>query len=283
MSKKSTAPCERKQLIGAIAGDIIGSPYEFDYNNIKTTRFPLWCPSSCFTDDTVMSLAIANALITSQSEEIPFEEAAVSSMRRFGLRYPSVGYGPRFGAWLIEDDPQPYNSWGNGSAMRVSAVGWAFDTLEETEEYAKKSARVTHNHPEGIKGAQATAAAIFLARTGTSKERIRTYLSNRFEYDFDRTLDDIRPNYHHIVSCQESVPEAIIAFFESDGYEDAIRKAVSLGGDSDTIACICGGIAEAYYGMPKKIADEARSRLDPFLLEALEKWGRWLAQRKTRS
>lgn len=270
-------------MIGAIAGDIIGSPYEFDYNNIKTTKFPLWNPNCSFTDDSIMSLAIASALMMSQDNKTDFEQEAVSSMRRFGLRYPYAGYGTRFSAWLVEDDPQPYDSWGNGSAMRVSAIGWAFDSLEETEEYAMRSARVTHNHPEGIKGAQATAAAVFLARTGSGKKDIRTYIEQRFNYDFSRTLDDIRPDYHHVESCQKTVPESMTAFFESDGYEDAIRKVISIGGDSDTTACICGSIAEAYYGMPKEIETEARNKLDPFLLEVLDRWNAWIKQRQNQS
>lgn len=266
-------------MIGAIAGDMIGSPYEFDFNNIKTEKFPLWSPHSRFTDDTVMTIAIADALMKSIDGQTDFETEAIKSMRSLGLRYPRAGYGARFSFWLVADDPQPYNSWGNGSAMRVSPVGWAFSTIEETEDYAAKSARVSHDHPEGIKGAQATAAAIFLARTGKSKSEIKEYIETRFGYDLSRTLDEIRPDYHHVESCQETVPESITAFLESSGYEDAVRKVISIGGDSDTTACICGSIAEAFYGIPEEIAADAKCRLDEKLASILDRWDSWLSNR----
>jgi ADP-ribosylglycohydrolase len=254
-------------MLGAIIGDIIGSPYEFDRNNIKTTDFPLFGERSRFTDDTVMTLAVAEALMEGGNSE-----DYVKAMRKYGKLYPYAGYGQRFAIWLCSSKPEPYNSYGNGSAMRVSSVGWWYQTLEAVEEGAECSAIVTHNHPEGIKGAQATAAAIFLARTGKSKAEIKAYIETRYGYDLSRTLDEIRPNYRHVESCQETVPEAITAFLESDGFEDAIRKAVSLGGDSDTLAAITGSIAEAAYGVPEPIKDQALSRLDETLLSTLKRW-----------
>lgn len=234
-------------IIGAIAGDVIGSPYEFC--PYKKTDFPLLWSDCKFTDDTVMTVAVADWLLTGND--------LVETMQKWGRKYPFAGYGQKFIFWLADPNPQPYNSWGNGSAMRVSPVGWALDTLEETLEKAKRSAEVSHNHPEGIKGAQATAACVYLARTGKKKAEIKEYVEQTFGYDLNRTCDTIRPEYHHIESCQESVPESIFAFLESYDYESAIRLAVSLGGDSDTIAAITGGIAEAYYGgVPSHIRKE---------------------------
>ncbi|NLU32718.1 MAG: ADP-ribosylglycohydrolase family protein [Clostridiaceae bacterium] len=246
-------------MIGAIVGDIAGSVYE--WNNIKTKEFPLFSPECFFTDDTVMTLAIADGLMNGGSRE-----AFIKAMKKYGRLYPYAGYGSRFGNWILTDDTSPYNSWGNGSAMRVSPVAWAFNTLSEVEEYAEICAAVTHNHPEGIKGARATAAAIFLARTGATREEIREYIEKQYGYDLSRTLDEIRPNYRFDESCQGTVPEAIIAFLESVSFEDAIRNAISLGGDSDTLAAITGSIAEAAYGIPKDIKDKAMSILDDFLL-----------------
>jgi len=246
-------------MIGAIVGDIAGSVYE--WNNIKTKEFPLFSPECFFTDDTVMTLAIADGLMNGGSRE-----AFIKAMKKYGRLYPYAGYGSRFGNWILTDDTSPYNSWGNGSAMRVSPVAWAFNTLSEVEEYSEICAAVTHNHPEGIKGARATAAAIFLARTGATREEIREYIEKQYGYDLSRTLDEIRPNYRFDESCQGTVPEAIIAFLESVSFEDAIRNVISLGGDSDTLAAITGSIAEAAYGIPKDIKDKAMSILDDFLL-----------------
>jgi len=242
-------------MIGAIIGDIVGSIYE--WNNIKTKDFPLFSPGCFFTDDTVMTLAIAEGLINGGSAE-----DFIAAIKKYGRLYPDSGYGGRFGSWLFSDDINPYNSWGNGSAMRVSPVAWAFDILSEVEKYAEISAAVTHNHPEGIKGAQATAAAIFLARKGKTKEEIKAYIENKYGYNLNRSIDEIRPNYRFNESCQETVPEAIIAFLESVDFEDAIRNAISLGGDSDTLAAITGSIAEAAYGIPKEIKEKALSILD---------------------
>ena len=270
-------------MLGAIAGDIIGSPYEFNRNNIKTTDFPLFSEKSRFTDDTVMTFAIADALMKCIPErgKIPdkatFAEAVIDSMHEFGHTYPRAGYGTKFVLWLSHRDREPYGSFGNGSAMRVSPIGWAFDTLEHTENFAEVSAAVSHNHPEGIKGAKATAAAIFLARTGSTKQQIREYITSKYGYDLTRTLDEIRPSYKFDATCPGSVPEAITAFLESTGYEDTVRKAVSIGGDSDTIACIAGGIAEAFYGeLPKDIAHEALARLDEDLYGILADWFIWM-------
>lgn len=240
-------------MTGAIAGDIIGSVYEFD--NIKTTDFPLFTNESDYTDDTIMTVAVADWLLNGGD--------LAKVMQRYGREYPypTGGYGGRFSGWLREKDPQPYNSWGNGSAMRVSAVGWMFDSLEKTLEVAKETAVVTHNHPEGIKGAQATAAAIYLARTGKSKQDIKLYIETTFSYDLGRTCDEIRPFYRFNESCHGTVPEAIIAFLDSSDFENAIRLAVSLGGDSDTLACITGGIAEAFYGIPEDIEKQVYDKL----------------------
>ena len=257
-------------MLGAILGDIVGSPYEFDRNNYKHKDFPLLSEKSHFTDDTVMTLAVALGLIAGQGDAQKTFADVQHEMRNWGRRYPHAGYGGMFRRWLRAEHPQPYGSFGNGSAMRVAAAGWLFDTLDKTLEMAKVTAEVTHNHPEGIKGAQATAAAIFLARTGHSKPEIKRYVEQTFGYDLSRTCDEIRPSYCHVETCQQTVPEAIIAFLESTGFEDALRNAVSLGGDSDTLACITGGIAEAFYGMPQELRDETLKRLPEDIREAYE-------------
>jgi ADP-ribosylglycohydrolase len=240
-------------MLGAIAGDIIGSIYE--HRPIKTTKFSLFGPGCRFTDDTVLTVAVADCLLNGKAYAKKFED--------YYYRYPNAGYGSGFCEWAGSQDHQPYNSWGNGSAMRVSPVGWAFPDLEHTLAEAKATAGVTHNHPEGIKGAQATAAAIFLARTGSSKEQIKEFVEKTFAYDLSLPLDSIRPAYRFDVSCQGTVPPALTAFLESNSYEDAVRKAISLGGDSDTLACIAGGIAEAFYKViPDAIVERAFQMLD---------------------
>ena len=239
-------------MIGAIAGDIIGSAYEF--GRTKSKVFPLFGPGSAFTDDSVLTVAVAQAILTDGD----YRKAVLD----FGRRYPNAGYGGMFASWLSSPDPKPYNSWGNGSAMRVSPVGFAFDSVEDVLREARRSAEITHDHPEGIKGAQATALAVFLARTEWDKDLIRTEITARFGYHLDRTVDDIRPSYRFEESCQKTVPEAIVAFLDSVSYEDAIRNAISLGGDSDTLACISGGIAEAYYGpVPPVIMEQVKGIL----------------------
>jgi ADP-ribosylglycohydrolase len=240
-------------MIGAIAGDIIGSVYEAD--NIKTVDFPLFGPGSRFTDDTVLTVAVADSILHG--------DEYTAKLKEYYWHYPHAGYGWYFHLWASSDSSEPYNSWGNGSAMRVSPVGFAFNTIDEVLAEAKRSAEVTHNHVEGIKGAQATAAAVFLARSGETKEKIRGYIEKTFGYDLSEPLDSIREWYAFDVSCQGSVPQAIVAFLESEHYEDAVRKAISIGGDSDTIACIAGGIAQAFYqGVPGFIASRVRAILD---------------------
>ena len=240
-------------MLGAIAGDIIGSVYEA--LPIKTTDFPLFHPFCRFTDDTVLTVALADSLL----HGVPF----VGLLKQYFRAYPHVGYGGSFYEWAQSEDSRPYNSWGNGSAMRVSPVGFAFATLDDVLSQAKRSAEVTHDHPEGIKGAQAVASAVFLARTGQSKEQIKSYVERTFGYNLDIPLDEIRPTYEFEVSCQKSVPQAIRAFLESDDFEDAVRKAISLGGDSDTIACMAGGIAQAFYGgVPVAITTRVYEILD---------------------
>ena len=259
-------------MIGAILGDMIGAPYEFDRGD-KTKEFPLFCRYSQFTDDSVMTVAVAEALLDSRGmEDAEVKAALVKSMRKWGKRYPDAGYGARFYCWLRAVDPQPYGSYGNGSAMRVSAAGWLFDTLEQTRHMARLTAEVTHNHPEGIKGAEATASAIFLARTGRSKDEIKDYIVREFGYDLSRSCDKIRPTYYHVESCQKTVPEAITAFLEGADFEDVIRTAVSLGGDCDTLTCIAGGVAEAFYGVPEELADECRKRLPQEMLTVLDRF-----------
>lgn len=239
-------------MIGAIAGDIIGSVYEA--HPIKTKAFPLFHPACRFTDDSVLTIAVAQAILTGGDYR--------RWVRDIGRRYPHAGYGGTFIQWLYVDEPEPYNSWGNGAAMRVSPVGWAFESVDTVLHEAARTAQISHNHPEGIKGAQAAALAVFLARTTRDKAQIRYETTARFGYDLDRTVDTIRPGYGFDVSCQGTVPEAIIAFLDADSYEDAIRNAISLGGDSDTLACITGAIAEAYYGpVGNSILDKVKSCL----------------------
>ena len=252
-------------MLGAIAGDIIGSVYE--HHQIKTKDFPLFGPRCHFTDDTVLTVAVAQAILTGASY--------LKTVREFGRRYPLAGYGGAFVRWLFSEDTRPYNSWGNGAAMRVSPVGFAFQEEDKVLKEAARTAEITHNHPEGIKGAQATALAVFLARTGQTKERIKSAIKDRFDYNLDRTVDRIRPLYSFDVSCQGTVPEAIIAFLDATSYEDAIRNAISLGGDSDTLACITGGIAEAFYGqVPAAIRAKVRELLPPDLWDVSDQFCR---------
>jgi len=262
-------------MYGAILGDIIGSPYEFDRGN-KTKDFPLFSHDSEFTDDTVMTLAVAEAFMDALSENNTFDDAVkeklIFAMKKYGRLYPYAGYGSRFSWWLVTEDTQPYNSYGNGSAMRVSSAAWLFNTLEDVRHAARLSAEVTHNHPEGIKGAEATASAIFLARTGKSKEEIKLYIENEFGYKLNRTCDEIRPGYYHVESCMETVPEAVTAFIEGNDFEDVIRTAVSLGGDCDTLTAIAGSMAEGFYGVPDNLKEECRRYLPQDLLNVLTRF-----------
>jgi len=268
-------------MYGAILGDIIGSPYEFDMGN-KRKDFPLFSRECDFTDDTVMTIAVAEAFLDMHDGECGdvTRERLVRCLQSWGRRYPGCGYGVRFSRWLSASNPQPYNSWGNGSAMRVSAVGWLFSDLNTTRRMARLSADVTHNHGEGIKGADAIASAIFLARTGRTKDQIKAYIEDEFGYDLTRTCDEIRPYYpyhHHMESCQETVPEAITAFLEGESFEDVIRTAVSLGGDCDTLACIAGSIAEAFYGVPEELKVRCRSYLTQDILAVLSRFEQAIA------
>jgi len=250
-------------MLGAIAGDMIGSPYEAD--PIKTTEFPLFGPESRFTDDTVLTVATAFAILTDGD----YAEA----YKIFGRMYPLAGYNLMFGKWLAQDASLPYNSWGNSAAMRVSPVGFAFDNEAQVLAEAKRSAECTHNHPEGIKGAQATALAVHLAHQSAGRDDIRYEISHRFGYDLSRTVEEIRPGYQFDASCQGTVPEALVAFLESQDFEDSIRLAVSLGGDSDTLACITGGMAHAYYKiLPDDIQSELLQRLPQDLHQIVDEF-----------
>ncbi len=254
-------------VFGAIIGDIVGSIYEFD--NIKTKSFELFSSNSRFTDDTVLTVATIDALLN----EIPF----VAAYKKWFNKYPNAGYGGSFMEWAKSGGSEPYNSWGNGSAMRVSPVGSYFKTLEEVLAKAKQSAEVTHNHPEGIKGAQAVASSVFFAKTGKAKSEIKEFVKENFNYNLDEPIPGIRTWYKFDVSCQGSVPQAITAFLESTDFEDAIRNAVSIGGDSDTIACITGSIAEAYYkDIPEKIKKEALGRLDSEMQTLIKSFYRFI-------
>jgi ADP-ribosylglycohydrolase len=240
-------------MLGAIAGDIIGSVHE--HIETKTTDFELFVPESRFTDDTVLAVAVADCLVNGLDYADAFHQ--------YFIAYPNAGYGGRFFGWASSGDRKPYNSYGNGSAMRVPAVAYAFEALDDVLAEAERTAAVTHNHPEGIKGAQATAAAIFMARRGKTKQQIRESVEQMFGYNLSDSLDGLRPVYEFDVTCQGTVPPALIAFLESTGYEDALRKAISLGGDADTLACIAGGVAEAFYGgVPPHIAGRAWAALD---------------------
>ncbi len=284
-------------MLGAIIGDIVGSVYE--WKNIKTKDFPLFRDDCFFTDDTVMTCAVAEALMSGGGRD-----DFIDALKKYGRMYPDAGYGGRFRQWLFTNDRMPYNSYGNGSAMRVSPCAWAADLKPAAEigkllaivgKRATLSAEVTHNHPEGIKGAMATADAIFICRfyfggycrdgeksinddPGECKRHVREHIEREYGYDLSRTIDEIRPTYRFDESCQGSVPQAIIAFLESEDFEDAVRNAVSIGGDSDTLAAITGGIAEAAYGIPDRIKEKAYSYLDEPLKDVLERWERFISK-----
>jgi ADP-ribosylglycohydrolase len=250
-------------MLGAIVGDIVGSIYEFD--NHRSKDFPLFGNGCDYTDDTVLTVAVAECIMNNGDY--------AEYIKAYARKFPARGYGGMFAQWIRSDNMEAYNSWGNGSAMRVSAVGFAYDDLQSVVAEAKRSAEVTHNHPEGIKGAQATAVAIYMARKSQTKEKIKAAIAKSFGYDLDRTVDEIRPVYEFNESCQGTVPEAIIAFLESTDFEDAIRNAVSLGGDTDTLTCITGGIAEAFYGgVPKAIAEKAMSYLPPLMQDVVKEF-----------
>ena len=292
-------------MYGAILGDIIGCPYEFDANNYKAKDFPLFSDRSEFTDDSIMTCAVAEALLDWEEEEqaargpratdailLRSQEGTdcaerlrshlIRSMQKYGRAYPFGGYGLNFSVWLHSEDPQPYGSFGNGSAMRVSPAAWLYqDDLAKMRRIAIETAIVTHDHKEGLKGADATACAIFMALHGSTKDEIRAFTEQQFAYDLSKTCDEIRPSYHHVESCQETVPQAITAFLEGEDFEDCIRTAVSLGGDSDTLAAITGSIAEAFYGVPEALKEEARARLSEDLLAVVDREQARLAENMT--
>ena len=268
-------------MYGAILGDIIGSPYEFDRGQ-KTKDFPFFDKGCGFTDDSILTLAVAEALmdLPAAADDCDVRVRVIRRMRHHGKNYPHAGWGLRFARWLRSNHPEPYFSCGNGSAMRVSAAGWLFDDLDTVRRMARLSADVTHDHPEGIKGAEAVACAIFLARTGSTKAEIRDFIETIFDYDLSRSCDEIRPGYRHVETCQETVPEAITAFLEGESFQDVIRTAVSLGGDCDTLTCIAGSMAEAFYGVPEDLKRKAREYLTPDLLEILNRFDAVMAAKR---
>ena len=261
-------------MLGAIVGDIIGSVYEF--HNTKSMDFELFTPWSKFTDDSVMTLAVAKWLVEDEAHTIHY---LIYCMQELGNKYPNAGYGGRFGMWLEEDNPQPYNSWGNGAGMRVSPVGLYAKTLDEALALAAITASVSHNHPEGVKGAQAIAASVFLCKEGKSKQEIKEYVEKTFHYNLDRTIAEIRPIYDYDVSCQGSAPEAIIAFLEGNSFEEVIRMAISIGGDSDTIGAMAGGIAACKYPIPDEIIDRCNTILTDDLREINDQFIGFISER----
>lgn len=255
-------------MIGAIFGDVVGSIYEWD--NIKTKKFDLCQTKMFFTDDTVMTLAVAKALMEYVAGKGKLQDLAVKNMQELGRMFPDAGYGVRFEGWIYSDNPQPYNSWGNGAAMRVSACGWIGKNLDEVKSMSHEVTVVTHNHPEGLKGAEAVAVAIFMARMGKTKEEIRKEMQKY--YTLDKCLDEMRPTYEFNESCQDTVPQAIQAFLEAKDFEDAIRNAISMGGDSDTLAAITGSIAETYFGVKQEHREFVKSKLDDRLRNICEEF-----------
>ena len=268
-------------MYGAIFGDIIGSRFEFDRGG-KTKAFELFTNQCGWTDDTVMTVAIMEALTNAgkDADADTIHTECIRSMKKWGKRYPNAGYGSSFFGWVLTDDPEPYGSFGNGSAMRVSAAGWIYDTVERTREVAKATAEVTHNHPEGIKGAECTAAVMFLARTGKSKEEIKEYVIKEFGYDVSKTVDELRPLHEHVEWCQDSLPKALASFFEGDSYEDVVRNAVSLGGDTDTLAAIAGAMADAMYGVPEEIMVQGKKWLEKDMLDTIKGFEDFLQNKK---
>lgn len=266
-------------MLGAIIGDIVGS--RFEWNNYRRKDFELFAQKCFATDDSIMTLAVGKALMCSKPDWSDLGEQAVRCMQEVGRPYPKCGYGGRFWDWMYSDHPRPYRSYGNGAAMRVSACGFVAGSLEEAKMLSRVVTGVTHSHPQGIKGAEATTVAIYMARTGSSLEEIREVVDRDY-YPMDFTLDGIRATYRFNETCQGTVPQALMAFFESTGFEDAIRNAISIGGDSDTLAAITGGVAEAYYGVPGLIREQALPYLDDRLREIFDRYERWLEERRNR-
>ena len=260
-------------MYGAIIGDIIGSRFEFDRGS-KSREFELFTSRCDFTDDTVMSVAVAEALMNAgkDADEETVKINLIKSLKKWGQKYPHAGYGRRFKSWVLTDNPKPYGSYGNGSGMRDSAVGWFYDSLNRTREVAKWTAEVTHNHPEGIKGAESVAAAIFIARNGASKEEIKKLIEDEFCYNLNRTLDEISPSYKHVEDCMRTMPEAFRCFLEADNYEETIRNVMYIGGDTDTLGAIAGAVAEAFWGVPEEIVESGMSYLSPDLLDVVHRF-----------
>lgn len=260
-------------MYGAIIGDIVGSRFEFD-RGPWTKEFEFITDECNWTDDSVMTVAIAEALMNAgkDADVEVIRKECIKSMKKWGKKYPNAGYGARFIHWVLTDEPTPYNSLGNGSAMRVSATGWLYDSIERTREVAKATAEVSHNHPEGIKGAECTAAVMFLARNGATKGEIKEYVIKEFGYDTSKTVDEMRPLHRHDETCMDSMPKALVSFYEGESYEDAVRNAVSLGGDTDTIAAIAGAMAEAYYGIPVPAMVEGRMFIPEDMQEVLNRF-----------
>ena len=260
-------------MYGAMIGDIIGSRFEFDRGD-KSREFDLFGRGCKVTDDSVMTAAVAVALmeVERDASEAEVKAALIASMKEWGKAYPYAGYGCRFINWVLTDDPEPYGSYGNGSGMRVSPAGWLYDSLERTREVARWTAEVTHNHPEGVKGAESVAAAIYMARTGCSQEEIRSYITEQFGYNLGRALDEIRPGYKHDETCMRTMPEAFECFLEADSYEATIRNVMYIGGDTDTLGAIAGAIAEAFWGIPSSIVEKAREYIPEDIAAVLERF-----------
>ena len=266
-------------MYGAILGDIIGSRFEFDRGGLSKD-FELLTSEDNWTDDTVMTVAVAEALMDAgQNASVgEIEAACVKSMQKWGRRYPDAGYGGRFIHWINAENPKPYGSYGNGSAMRVSVAGWLYDTIDRTREVARATANVTHDHPEGIKGAECTAAVVFMGRMGASKEEIAEYALREFGYDFSETLEEMRARHEHVETCQDSLPKALRSFLDGKSYEDAVRNAVSLGGDTDTLAAIAGAMAEAFYDMPLMLKGECQMRVEDDMLEVIRRFDEYMGR-----
>ena len=262
-------------MYGAITGDIIGSQFEFDRGN-KSREFELFGKNCEYTDDTVMTVAVAEALLDAgkDADEKTVKEKLVASLKKWGKKYPYAGYGNRFKLWVLSDKSEPYGSYGNGSGMRVSSVGWLYDSMERTREVARWTAEITHNHPEGIKGAESTAAAIFMARHHAAFEEISNYIEDEFGYDLSRTLDEIRPDYCHVEDCMKTMPEAFTCFLEAGSYEECIRNVMYIGGDTDTLGAIAGAIAEAYWGIPEDLIRKAKEYLPDDIKAVVERFGK---------
>ena len=260
-------------MYGAITGDIIGSQFEFDRGN-KSREFELFGKKCEYTDDTVMTVAVAEALLDAgkDADEKTIKEKLISSLKKWGKKYPYAGYGNRFKLWVLSDKSEPYGSYGNGSGMRVSPVGWLYDSMERTREVARWTAEITHNHPEGIKGAESTAAAIFMARHHAAFEEISNYIEDEFGYDLSRTLDEIRPDYCHVEDCMKTMPEAFTCFLEAGSYEECIRNVMYIGGDTDTLGAIAGAIAEAYWGIPEDLIRKAKEYLPDDIKAVVERF-----------